>query len=119
MLPDIIDKPVGQFLFRETFGSGRIFSHSLLFNVLLAFSFIHISLDRMWQTPRTLFWPFQGLTFERADLTGWFGNLFQTMVSEPAVFVPELIGLIVVVVFGWFLIRRKTLIPFIRFGQIR
>src|SRR4030042_1013686 len=31
MLPDIIDKPVGQLLFRETFSSGRIFSHTLIF----------------------------------------------------------------------------------------
>ena len=31
LLPDIIDKPVGQLIFRETFSNGRIFSHTLLF----------------------------------------------------------------------------------------
>ena len=31
LLPDIIDKPIGIYLFRETFSSARIFSHTLLF----------------------------------------------------------------------------------------
>ncbi len=139
MLPDIIDKPVGQLLFRETFGNVRIFSHSLLFSVLIALpglylyrryhkswlaglaagSFIHLLLDQMWQTPRTLFWPFQGLAFERADLTDWFGNLFKAVVNEPSVYIPELIGLVVLAVFGWVLVRRKTLLSFLRYGQIR
>ena len=139
MLPDIIDKPVGQLLFRETFSSGRIFSHTLLFTVLLSLSgiyfyrryhknwlaafavgsLIHLILDRVWQTPRTLFWPFLGLAFERADLEDWLGNLLQAIVSKPAVFVPELIGLVVIAILGWVLIRRKALLKFIIFGQIR
>jgi len=139
MLPDIIDKPVGQLLFRETFGNGRIFSHSLLFSVLIALpglylyrryhkswlaglaagSFMHLLLDQMWQTPRTLFWPFQGLAFERVDLTDWFGNLFKAVVNDPSVYIPELIGLVVLAVFGWVLVRRKTLLSFLRYGQIR
>src|SRR3972149_1277445 len=36
MLPDIIDKPVGAFFFRETFSSGHIFGHTLLFFILPA-----------------------------------------------------------------------------------
>ena len=31
LLPDIIDKPIGVYFFRETFSNGRIFSHTLLF----------------------------------------------------------------------------------------
>ncbi|HEY91738.1 MAG TPA: metal-dependent hydrolase [Dehalococcoidia bacterium] len=139
MLPDIIDKPVGHLLFRETFSSGRIFSHSLLFNVLVALpglylyrryrknwlaalaagSVIHLLLDQMWQAPRTLFWPFQGLAFDRADVTGWFDNLLQAMVREPAVFVPELIGIAVLLLFGIVLLRRKMLLTFLRHGQLR
>src|SRR3972149_396130 len=36
MLPDIIDKPVGQVFFREFFSYGRIFAHTLLFLILIS-----------------------------------------------------------------------------------
>ena len=36
LLPDIIDKPVGQVFFRGTFSDGRIFSHTLLFLALVS-----------------------------------------------------------------------------------
>ena len=35
LLPDIIDKPLGYLFFRETFSNVRIFSHTLLFLILL------------------------------------------------------------------------------------
>jgi hypothetical protein len=34
VLPDIIDKPIGHFLFREEIGNGRIYAHTLLFFLL-------------------------------------------------------------------------------------
>jgi hypothetical protein len=84
ILPDIIDKPIGQYFFAQTFGhNGRIFSHTLLFLLVsiwvglyfylakkktwllyLTFGvFMHLALDIMWQTPRTLFWPLLGWHF--------------------------------------------------------
>ena len=36
VLPDIIDKPVGQLFFSNAFSNGRIFSHTLLFSIILA-----------------------------------------------------------------------------------
>ena len=33
LLPDIIDKPIGQYFLVETFSNGRIFSHTLLFSI--------------------------------------------------------------------------------------
>ena len=88
LLPDIIDKPVGQFFFRDTFSNGRIFCHTLLFLILISLgglylyynrkktwllvlsfgTFTHLILDAMWRTPRTLLWPLYGLSFERVDL---------------------------------------------------
>lgn len=88
LLPDIIDKPVGMFFFRDSLSNGRIFCHTLLFLILvtvaglyfyrrysktwlLAFSFgtlTHLVFDQMWRTPQTLFWPLFGLPFERADI---------------------------------------------------
>ena len=85
LLPDIIDKPIGDFLFRNYFDEGRIFGHTLLFLIiltiggiylykrrrklwmlLLAFgTFTPLILDFMWLQPRTLLWPIYGLTFPR------------------------------------------------------
>lgn len=34
MLPDLIDKPLGVFLFTDTFSNGRIITHALLVPLL-------------------------------------------------------------------------------------
>jgi len=140
LLPDIIDKPVGQVFFRETFSTGRIFSHSLLFvvvlgitgiylyrryhktwlTVLAAGSLMHLVLDTMWQNPQTLLWPFLGFDFKKIVLTDWVTHTIVTPITtRPAVYVPELVGLTVVVWFAWVLLRRKTIFAFLRHGQIR
>lgn len=128
LLPDIIDKPVGGFFFRYFFSSGRIFSHTLLFLVILiiasaflyrsrgktwlaAISFgtlFHLILDSMWREPKTLFWPLFGFSFERVYL----GNLLQlwldSLLSNPAVYIPELVGAtILVAVTAWLLTKHQ------------
>jgi hypothetical protein len=138
LLPDIIDKPVGQIFFRETFSSGRIFSHTLLFfivlfaaglyiymkkhkNWLLALaigSLAHLVLDRMWREPSTLFWPILGLTFEAKDLEYWTSNILKALTSIPEVYIPEAIGFLVIVWFGMTIIFRKTIISFLKSGSI-
>jgi len=138
LLPDFIDKPVGTFLFRDTFGSGRIFCHTLLFTLVLAVPgvylhlkrkgtwlaalatgcFTHLVLDAMWLDARTLLWPLYGVTFERTDLEGWIPHILDALVTKPNVFVPELVGLVVVTWFGWILVHRKTLRAFVRHGRI-
>ena len=140
LLPDIIDKPVGQVFFRETFSNGRIFSHSLLFvlalgvpgiylyrryhktwlTALAAGSLMHLVLDSMWRSPRTLLWPLYGFTFPRADITDWLSRvIWASLTTHPEVYVPELVGLTVVVCFAWVLLDRKTIFAFLRHGQIR
>lgn len=109
LLPDIVDKPVGLLLFRETFSNGRIFCHTLLFLGLLSLAgiyfyrrggktwllalsfgtFTHLILDQMWRSPRTLLWPVYGFAFEKIDLTGWMSNIFYALLTDPAVYVPE------------------------------
>jgi len=138
MLPDIIDKPVGIYLFRETFSSGRIFSHTLLFLVLvvvtgmmlkrysgntwgLALSLgtlLHLVLDQMWQTPKTLFWPIFGIGFERIETTYWLGNIWQALLGKPEVYVPEIIGFVVFVWFVWELLRHRAIIGFLKKGRV-
>ena len=138
LLPDIIDKPVGQFFFRETFSNGRIFCHTLLFLVvvtiagiylyrrysktwLIAFSFgtlTHLILDQMWRTPQTLFWPLLGLTFERADITNWIPNIFHALLTDPVVYLPELVGAVILTWFVLVLVRRRQFYTFVKNGQV-
>ena len=138
LLPDIIDKPAGQYLFRDTFNNGRIFSHTLLFLIVItavgwylwkkhrhiwmlslaAGTFTHLLLDEMWQTPATLFWPLLGFTFKATDLEGWAQNIFHALFSDPSVYVPEIIGLAVLLWFGVAVIRRKKVGAFIKHGKV-
>ncbi len=139
LLPDIIDKPVGHFFFRQTFNNGRIFCHTLLFLVLgtvagiylyrhysktwlLAFSFgtlTHLGLDQMWLTPQTLFWPLLGFTFEKADVSNWIPNIFHALLTDPAVYVPELVGAGILIRFVWLLLRKRKMHSFIKYGQVQ
>ncbi|MBI4288683.1 MAG: metal-dependent hydrolase [Chloroflexi bacterium] len=113
LLPDIIDKPLGQALLRDTFSYGRIHAHTFLFALItgipglwlfrtrrrswlliLAFgSLMHDLEDQMWRWPSVMWWPLKGWAFPREDLNGWFGNMLQALISDPEAFVPELIGI--------------------------
>jgi len=132
MLPDIIDKPVGMVLFRETFSSGRIFSHTLLFLIVLSIAglvvyksfgkpwilalcygcLFHLILDRMWLAPKTLFWPLFGFTFTRSsdvNIGNWINAMINGLVNNPAVLIPEIIGgLLIVALLIWYLVVRNT-----------
>jgi membrane-bound metal-dependent hydrolase YbcI (DUF457 family) len=139
LLPDIIDKPIGQLLFRETISNGRIFCHTLLFLILvmvaalffykrkgktwlLALSFgtfMHLILDQMWHTPRTLLWPLLGLNFESIDLTDWLGNIWHVLFTDATVYIPELVGLLILVGFMLVLLYRHNTYAFIRYGRIK
>ncbi|MBI2860434.1 MAG: metal-dependent hydrolase [Chloroflexi bacterium] len=138
LLPDLIDKPVGQFFFRETFSHGRIFSHTLLFLLALTLAGIylrrrygstwllalsagtltHLAFDEMWRAPATLFWPMLGLAFDRIDLAEWMPNILHALLNDPSVYVPELLGAGVLAWLGVTLLRRRKLRAFVRHGQV-
>ena len=82
LLPDIIDKPIGRILFKERFGSGRLYAHTLLLNVALfcvlffmrgrikrqfvlvpISSLLHLAEDGMWSQPKVFWWPLFGSKF--------------------------------------------------------
>ena len=137
LLPDIIDKPIGMVFFRDFFSNGRLFSHSLLFLVLitslglylyrrwgkpwlLILSFgtaVHLLLDEMWNTPGTILWPFLGWGFEKKDLTNWFEKMWHSFTASPYVIATEAIGAIIIIAFIVVLVRRKKLYAFIRYGR--
>ena len=113
ILPDLIDKPIASVFFHDTFGTHRIFAHSIVFP-MVAFAvvlivtkrgtdlrrgligavigvFIHLLLDAAWATPEAFWWPFFGLEFPRvldSDLISLLGR----MLSDPIVWAGEAIG---------------------------
>jgi inner membrane protein len=138
LLPDIIDKPVGIYLFPDVFSSGRIFSHTILFALLLTLAAIflfrtsgktwmialsigtwmHLILDEMWLAPRTLFWPAFGITFDVAYLENWLYTIFYRMCTEPQVYIPELIGLAVSLWFVVLLVYKRKVVTFLKYGTL-
>jgi inner membrane protein len=138
LLPDIIDKPVGQYLFRETFENGRIFSHTLLFLILLAVAgwllyrqkkaawlltlaagtLAHLVLDQMWHIPATLFWPLLGWQFPAENLTGWGKNILQAYLSDPVTIVTESLGLIALVWLAVTTFKRKQVGALFKTGRM-
>lgn len=138
LLPDIIDKPLGQFFFRETFNNGRIFSHTLLFLILITLvgyylyhnyrktwllalalgTFAHLIEDRMWLAPKTLLWPLYGFAFEKINLENWIGNILHALLTDPGVYIPETIGMLILAAFMTMLVRRKKVFSFIGSGRV-
>lgn len=138
LLPDIIDKPIGQFFFKETFSNGRIFCHTLLFLIIITLTglylyrhhsktwllvlsfgtFTHLVCDLMWRSPRTLLWPIYGLAFERLDLVDWMPRMLHMLVTDPKVYVPELVGAIILIWFAVGLVRGRKAFAFVKYGQV-
>ncbi len=137
LLPDIIDKPLGIYIFPEALSNGRIFSHTILFlfivtisgiylfrsrgkTYLLAVSFgilTHLILDQMWLAPRTLFWPIYGIAFDKSGTTDWIINIIHRLVIDPTVYIPELVGLAILVWFVLALVQKQAVLRFLKHGQ--
>lgn len=138
LLPDIIDKPVGQFFFRDSLSNGRIFCHTLAFLLLVTLAgfylyrshgktwllvlgfgtFTHLICDQMWLAPQTLLWPAYGWAFAKYDLTYWLQNILYALYTDPAVYVPELVGMAILIWFVLVLVRRGKVYAFIRNGHV-
>lgn len=136
LLPDIIDKPLWFFIGGNTFVSGRAYAHTLLFNLALLIgglvliryrkswlliislcSFTHLIFDQMWNSPATLLWPLLG-PLPKKETAGWLSNIFQGLFSNPEVYVPEIIGLAIVLSFAYRIVVKKSVISFLRDGAI-
>ena len=136
LLPDIIDKPVWFFASRDSFFSGRDYAHTLLFNLALLIgglvlprykkswllvlslsSFMHLILDQMWSSPVALLWPLLG-SLPKGETVGWWSNIFRALFSSPAVYVSEIIGLLIVLFFAYRLVMEKRVFGFLKSGAI-
>lgn len=82
LLADLVDKPIGLMVLRESLNSGRVYCHSLLVNLLLTVAlvafrkplvyalalWIHQLVDLMWTRPEAALWPITG-AFGYRDLS--------------------------------------------------
>jgi inner membrane protein len=133
MLPDIIDKPLGH----AFFSNGRIISHTLLFTTILLIlgiflylnyknkwmlglgigSLAHLIMDSMWSTPRTLFWPVFGWLFPRHEAEDWL-EVWINNLNLTSVYVPEIIGGAIVLVFIAMIVYERKTATLLRKGTI-
>ncbi|MFH1381567.1 MAG: metal-dependent hydrolase [Chloroflexota bacterium] len=139
LLPDIIDKPVWLVATRlnpEVSLSGRDYAHTLLFSlallltlVLLRYkklswlvlplgSLMHVVFDQVWKSPAVLLWPWLG-PLPKEETADWWGNLFRELFSHPDVYLPEIIGLTVILLLACDVIRKRNVIGFLKDGTIR
>ena len=78
---------------------------------------MHLILDQIWSRPVVLLWPLLG-PLPRGETTGWMSNMIQGLFSRPEVYVPEIIGLVIVLSFAYRIVRGKSVTIFIRDGAI-
>jgi len=128
MLPDIIDKPLGGLVLREELGNGRIYCHTLAFLLLLwgagaalwcrrknhgllvlaGSCTMHHVLDGMWFYPVTFLWPLYGWGLPRDDPGTWLQQWVANLITNPVVYVPEMLGgFFILYIFSRVLIRKE------------
>ena len=117
ILPDIIDKPLGELIF-GTPAMGRTVCHTLLFLMLLSAAAYysrdsrlsslaggvaaHFLLDTIWSSPRTFLWPLLGAFPRAPDLSAL--DYLQALImglNDPMVGLPEMLGLAYLIHFAW------------------
>ena len=80
--------------------------------------FTHLVLDSMWRNTTVLFWPFKGSHFPTGDPSEWFGLWGHLLTHDPAVYIAEMIGLIIMLYFVYFLFKQGKFWLFIRQGYL-
>jgi inner membrane protein len=104
ILPDLLDKPLITLISQDSIHSGRIFSHTLIFNLLLlivglllwkfkkkpwlvtlaAASLFHLFLDSMHLYPDILLWPFTSLSQAAGpDITDIIKYAINSILDQP------------------------------------
>lgn len=128
LLADIVDKPLGLVVFRESINNGRVWFHSLLVNLVLTLALVllqkplvyplalwmHQLCDRMWTRPWVALWPLTGaLGYRDMPLEEWVYN-----VLNPYNVVSDFIGLGLLLLFALRhrLYRKDRLLDFFKTG---
>jgi hypothetical protein len=130
LLADLVDKPIGLVIFKETINNGRVYFHSLLINLVLtlllvAFRkplvyplalWVHQLTDLMWTRPSVAFWPFTGgFGYRELPFDQWVYSAL-----NPYNVTTELIGTVVVaaIVVRYRLYKKAVFFGWLRTGRI-
>ena len=137
-LPDIIDKPIGAYLLRNTFHNSRIFAHTLVFSSILILigtylmykrrknnvlllgicSSIHLILDSMWLYTGILFWPYFGFKFPVRPEGNWLSSDILSLISDPSYYLPEIVGFLIILYYFIKLMKNKQIKSFTSQGKL-
>jgi len=130
LVADIVDKPLGLWVFKETINNGRVWFHSLAVNLLVSLALVllrkpgvyvlalwlHQLCDLMWTRPWVALWPLTG-RFGYRDLAfeDWVYGIF-----NPYNVVSDVIGLVVLAAFArqYGLLRPSRLWAWARTGKL-
>jgi len=137
IFPDIVDKPLGMLIFSGVIANGRIYTHTLLVNLVLLFmgmyllkrkganflafslaSCFHLVLDEMWLDLQTLLWPLYGWGFPKQVISHWWEHILQGLFTNPWVYLPEIIGAVILLGFGIVLAKRRMMKEFLFRGKL-
>lgn len=138
LLPDIIDKPLGHIFLRNTIDNGRIYCHTLLFTIIISLAafylwkykhktwllpvafgvLMHLVLDEMWLTHHTLLWPLYGWAFPEEQWDFYWGEIIHKFVFYPSIYVPEIIGGLILICVAILMVHKKHVHTFLRNGRL-
>ena len=130
LVADIVDKPLGLLVFRETINNGRVWFHSLAVNLLVSLLLVlarkpgvyvlalwlHQLCDRMWMRPWVALWPLTGaFSYRDLPIEDWVYSLF-----GPYNVVSDVVGLVVLVAFARYygLFDRKRVWVWLQRGEL-
>jgi membrane-bound metal-dependent hydrolase YbcI (DUF457 family) len=136
LIPDIIDKIIGNVILKESLNNGRLFSHTFAFLIIFSIIFyflvkskwwiysialiMHQLLDLMFIEYETWFWPIFGWEFKIKYLNVW-EKWLEALISDPYVIIGEISGLIIIliIVVQFKLFNKNNIIKFLKTGILR
>ncbi len=130
LVADIVDKPLGLWVFKETINNGRVWFHSLAVNLLVSLVLValrkpgvyvlalwlHQLCDRMWMRPWVALWPLTGrFGYRDLDFEDWVYGIF-----SPYNVGSDVVGLLILAAFVWRcqLFRASRLRDWARTGKL-
>ncbi len=139
LLPDIIDKPLGHIILRDSLNNGRIYCHTLLFAIIVSlFAFylwkqkskfwllpvalgviMHFILDEMWLMPHTLLWPLYGWAFPEGEWDSYWSDMLGDLVSHPRIYITEIIGGLILTWAALIIFLKEHVRGFLKSGLLK
>jgi len=122
LLPDIIDKPLRQYILpgplvsrgplAGSLGGATADRPDLAGRTRPRYTLPPQPRRGMAQPARAVL-AAAGNRFQPIDIEGWAGQLWQTLISDPGVSIPEIAGFIILAWFGLLLLRRRRVGEFL------